>query len=102
MTWKRKESIVAALSDERVRVLELALEFAAYTYAVRSLLTADRRHGTNDFDSVQEQLIQGIIAHLDLVPRMEKKTKRIHRERTVEAGSVPLVPPSKERLCLRM
>jgi hypothetical protein len=83
VSWKRKESIVAALSDERVRVLELALEFTSY--GVRSLLTGNRLHGTNDFDSVQEQLIQGRIAHLDQVPRMEKKTKRIHGEQIVEA-----------------
>jgi U3 small nucleolar RNA-associated protein 10 len=78
-----KETIVAALSDERVRVLELALEIAGYT--VRSLLTADRRHDTDDFDIVQEQLIQGIIAHLDLVAITEKETKSTHGERIVQA-----------------
>ena len=78
-----KEITTTAFLDERVRLLELALEIAGYT--VRSLLATDRVQGIDDFDIVQEQLIQGIIAHLDLLLIAEKEKKGARGDQIVRA-----------------
>lgn len=64
-------------------MLDLALEIAGYT--VCSLLTTDQCHGMDDINIVQEQLIQGIIAHLDLILIAEKEKKGARGGRIVQA-----------------